>query len=124
MRSQNRYVFETIPQRRDGKRNDIETIKKIFAKIAALDFFFQVLIGSCNYAGVYLNRLRRSNGLKTVLIQSSQNLRLRFEAHVAHFVQKEGTTMSLLQFSDFMIRSAIRMLEPVAKQLAFDKVFR
>src|SRR4051794_4918698 len=124
MRSQYRYVFCALSQRRHRKRDDIQTVKEILAEIATLDFFLQVLVCRGNDPHVDLNRLRRTYRFKTVLVESSKHFRLRFEAHIADFVEKKCAAVRLLHFSDFVIGASVEPCEAMPKQFAFDEIFR
>src|SRR5271165_609427 len=95
--------------------NHVEAVEEVLAKITAFNLFLQVLIGGCHHADIHLYRLRRSHRLKTMLIQSTQNLRLRLEAHITHFIQKEGSAVRLLQLADFDVRRAIQIRETVTE---------
>ena len=49
---------------------------------------------------------------------------MRRQAHIAHFVQKDGAAVGLLQFADLILAGAGEASFPVAEQLALDQLFR
>ena len=42
---QQAHVLDTLAQRRDMERHHVQAVEQILAKIAALDFFFEILVG-------------------------------------------------------------------------------
>ena len=124
MCGQQRNIFRPIAQRRNGKRNHVETVEEILAEIAALDFLFEILVGGGDYARIHLNGLRRADRLKTMFIQRPKHFGLRLQTHVPDFVEEKSPAVRLLQFAYFVVGCAIQIASPVAEQLAFDQVFR
>ncbi len=82
---------------RHHKRNDVEAIKKVFAKVSLRDFFFQIFIGRSNHSHIDCNRIVASYWNKALLFQRAQNFGLRLETHVADFIEKQSSPISLLK---------------------------
>src|SRR5947209_4709161 len=118
-----RNVFGTIPKRRHCKWNDVQSIEEIFAKVAALNLFIEVLVCSCDDAGVHLDQLNSTNRFKAVLVQRPEHFGLGAQAHVSYFVEKKRSAMCFLELSDLVISCTIRVCTAMAKKLAFNQVF-
>src|SRR6266852_5952097 len=57
MPGQQGNVFLPLAQWRNVEGNDVQAVEKVFAKVATRDFFFQVLVGGGDHAGIHGNRL-------------------------------------------------------------------
>ena len=104
MVGQQRHIFNALAQRRHVEWNHVQPVKQIFAKISALDFFFQILVGGRHHANIHLNGCLGAHRLEALLLQRPQNFGLGLQAHVAHFVQKERPAVGLLQLAGFIFQ--------------------
>ena len=95
MPREQRNVFFALAQRRHEKRNHVEPVEKILAKIAARDFLFQILVGRGDHADVDRDRSRRSHRSEALFVERAQHLGLRLQAHVADFVEEERSAIGL-----------------------------
>ena len=123
MVGQQAHVFDAFAQRGNVKGNHIQAVEQIFAEIAALDFFFEILVGGGDNADVHFNGFGGADGFKALLIQRAQQFGLGLERHVADFVEKERATIGLLQLADFVVERAGEAAFAVAEQFAFDQLF-
>ncbi len=79
--------------------DDVESVIKVLPKVPVCDFFFQVLVCCGNNADVYFDGFVAANPLEFMLLQDTQHLGLGFKAHVADFIEKQGSLMSLVEFA-------------------------
>ena len=97
---QQRDVFAPVAHRRHVKGDYVQAIEQVFAEIAALDLFVQVLIGGRHHAHVHLHRRPGAHRLEALLLQCAQHFGLRAQAHVADFVQENRSAIGFLKFAD------------------------
>src|SRR6185437_888529 len=121
---QQRNVLLALTKGSHVKRNYVETIKKVFAEVAARDFILQVLIGGSDHAYIHLDSFIIAHASELLLIQLAQHLGLGFQAHVADLVQKQRALVRLFELALFVAGRAGESAFAMAKQLAFDPVFR
>src|SRR5258707_11130010 len=99
MPREERDVFFAFAQGWYEKRNHIEPVEKIFAKVAARYFFFQVFIGRGDHANVDGDGLIAAHWREALLLERAQHFRLRLQAHVADFVEEERASVRPLEFA-------------------------
>ncbi len=64
-----------------------------------------------------------ANRLEALLVQRTQHLGLRFQTHVAYFVQEQRAFIGLLQLADLVLGRAREAAFPMAEELALDQIF-
>src|SRR5437660_6841159 len=122
MSRQKRNVFLALAQGRHVEGDHIEPVKKVLAKIALRNFFFQVFVGRGDEASVYGNGLLAADRCEALFIQRAQNFGLRLEAHVAHFVEEQRAAMGFLELALFIpCRSGKRCFD-VSEKFALDQI--
>ena len=84
-----RHVFETLAQRWQLKRNHVQTIKQVSAKVSVLDLDVETFVCRGDEAYVHRDRRPASDRLKALLFEDAQHLRLHLRTHVAHFIEKD-----------------------------------
>ena len=124
MHGQLRHVFFVVAQRRHKKWNDIEPVEQIFAKVASGNLFVQIFVGRGNHSYVHAPGFFTADRSEALLIERAQHLGLRLQAHVTDFVEKQRSSMRLLEFAFFFRGGAGKRALTVAKHLAFDQIFR
>src|SRR4029453_4401711 len=82
-------VGRSCPQRRELDIEDLQPIKEVLAKIAALERLFQIAIGRRNHTHVCLQRACRAESLELAPLQDTQELGLWGCAHLGDFVEKK-----------------------------------
>ena len=92
-----RDVFLAVAQRRDKEGDDVEAIEEVFAEVAAGDLFFEVLVGGGDDADVDVDGVAGADGVEALFVQSAEDLCLSLEAHVADFVEEEGSAVGALE---------------------------
>src|SRR5947209_12353483 len=73
MFNQQRNVFDPLPERRDLKRNNVQTVKEIMSKRSALDESIEPLVRRRDHSDVDLYRFVAADRLETLLLQHSQH---------------------------------------------------
>jgi hypothetical protein len=120
-------VFFAVAERRDEERDDVEAIEEVFAEVAAGDLFFKVLVGGGDDTGVYVDGRGGADGVEALFVEGAEDFGLRFEAHVADFVEEEGSAVGALEGAAFfcgLVGTAGSGAVAVAEELGFDEVFR
>src|SRR5438874_7378874 len=123
MAGENGDVRGAIAERRNVKRNDIETIEKILTKTAVQDFLFEILVSSGDDANVHTNGLIGADRFEALFFEYAQNLGLSAEAHVADFIEKQSAAIGLLKFADLVVASTGETAFDVAEKFGFDELF-
>jgi len=124
MTSENGNVSGAIPQRRNEKRNDVQTVKKILAETAVSDFLFEIFVGSGNDAGVDAGGLIGADRFESLLFQYPQDFRLSAKTHIANFIEEKRATIGLLKLADLVVHGAGEADLDVAEELGLDEFFR
>ena len=94
---QERNVFAPFAKRRDLDRKNIQSVKKVFAKLVVANHALQIAVRCGNQAHIDTNRSRASQAFKFPFLQSAQQLWLQFEADVADFIEKESAAIRKLE---------------------------
>ncbi len=100
---QQRDVLLALAQRRHKKRNHIEPVEEVFAEVALGDLFFEILVGGGDEAHIDAQGLRAADGRKQLVVERAENLGLRLQAHVAHFVEEERSAVGALQGAALLV---------------------
>src|SRR5207247_8382083 len=69
MASQDGDVRGAIAERRNEKRNDVETVEKVLAKTAMQNFLFEILIRGGKHADIDANGLVRADRFEALLLE-------------------------------------------------------
>src|SRR5215469_14274521 len=114
---QQRNIFLPVTQGGNIKRNNIQSVKQIFAKVPAGNLLFKIFICRGNHAHVHMNRMCRSNGKKPLFIERAQHLRLSLQAHVTDFVEEQRAAISPLKCTALLLRATGHRSMTIAKEL-------
>ena len=107
MARKQRNVFLAFAQRRHYKRDHVQSVKKIFAEVSLGNFFLQILVGGSNHAHIHGDWVVASDRNEALLLQRAQDFRLRLQAHVADFIQKQGSSIGFLKLA-FLVGGSSR----------------
>src|SRR3984957_2748321 len=118
-----RDIFFALAQGRDEKRNHVEAVEKIFAKISPGDFFFEIFVGGGDHADIDGGQFFAADRSEALFFERAQNLGLRLQAHVSDFVEKERTSAGLLEFTFFVGGCARERSFVVTEEFALDEIF-
>jgi hypothetical protein len=81
------------------ERDDVQAVEKVLAEVAALDLFFEVLVGGGDDAHAHLNELGGAHRFEALLFEGAEDLGLGLEAHVADFVQEQRAAVGFLELT-------------------------
>ena len=81
--------------------DNIKAPEKIGPEIARLYFLFKVFVRCSKNPDINLDVLIAADTLKGLFLKNPQDLCLGFHAHVADFIKKEHTAVSLVKFATF-----------------------
>jgi hypothetical protein len=112
-------VFQPLAQGGHIDREDIESIKEIFAKPAGRDRFGEIQIGGGDDPAVGLNRISPSDPLESTVLKHAQELGLHPDRHFADFVEEQSPPVCELEPPFFLAIGPGESALFVAKQLAF-----
>jgi hypothetical protein len=121
--SEERDIFFAFAQGRDKKRNHVEAVEKIFAKISAGDFVFEIFVGGCDHADIDGGQFFAADRSEALLFERAENFGLRLQAHVADFVEKERASAGFLEFAFFVGGCAGERSFVVTEEFALDEIF-
>ena len=124
MRDQLRNVTPSLAEWRHMDRHDVEPVEQVLAKPALLDFRAEILVRGRDDAHVHRQCLAGSDAGDHAFLQGAQHLRLRRQAHIADFVEKQRAAVRQLELAGAIGERAGEAPLHVAEQLAFDQLRR
>src|SRR4030042_4710110 len=89
MSRQERNIILSIFKKREGYRNDVQSVVEILPEASVMDHLFQFLVGCCNQTNIYFFGLRPPNWREFPLLQDSEEFRLNGQTDIANLVQEE-----------------------------------
>src|SRR5581483_2902024 len=116
------HIVRALAQRRKPDVEHLEAIEEILAKVAAFDRLAQIAVRRSDDAHVGFDDPRAAQPLELALLQHAQELRLRAEAHLADFVQKQRAAGRELDLSRFGLLRTRKGATLVAKQLGCEEL--
>src|SRR6185503_19229413 len=106
---------------RYANRKDIQPVIKIAAKFAVRNHLVKIAVSGRHQPHVNFPRSRAAQPLKLSFLQSAQKLRLNFQRHVAHLVQKQRALIGEFQPSDLLTDRARERSFFMSKQFALEQ---
>jgi hypothetical protein len=79
---------------------------QILTELVAADRLLQVLVRRGDDPDIDLDRPRRPQALHLLLLQHTEDFRLRLRAHVADFVEEDRPAVRLLELADLLLSAA------------------
>src|SRR6185436_5362316 len=79
-------VFLMLTERRDFKRNHVQTVEEIGSKGSPFYLFVQALVGGGNNSDIDLDGNVRPNRFESLFLQNAKHLGLHLQAHVSDLV--------------------------------------
>jgi hypothetical protein len=119
---QGRYVFATIPQRRQGDGENIQTIVQVAPKLLTVHHSLEVPVRSGDEAYVYAMGTTTSKTFEFLFLQNTQELRLQGEWHVADFIKKESPFVSQFEAANSLCDCARKSSPFMAKELTLEQI--
>src|SRR5437870_1394883 len=84
-----RNVADAFAKRRQLNVEDLQPVKEILAKRPPFHGLAQIAIAGGDHAHIGLLHARPAEALEFPFLEEPQKLRLRHQAHLAHFIEKE-----------------------------------
>src|SRR5207245_9615735 len=81
-----------------------------------------ILVRGCNHAHVHADCLARTDWLEALLLQHAKHFRLRAQAHVADFVEKQRAAIGLLELSNLVVGRAREAALHMAEEFRLDQL--
>jgi hypothetical protein len=98
---QQRNIFAAFTQRRKFNMKNIETIVQIRTECSFFDQLLKILVGRRHAAKIDFNLLSAADTDNFMLLKNSKQIGLGFQADVANFVEKDGSSLSDFKLSFF-----------------------
>jgi len=87
----------------DADRDNIQTVKKIFAEFAVLDQFFKVLMRGGHHADIDIDCFLSAEALYFTVFEDPQDFRLQVKGHVADLIEEQSALVRALDASHFSL---------------------
>src|SRR3954452_17531420 len=78
----------------------VQSVVKIRSELPFLNHLLQILICCCDDPHIHMNRMAATQSLELLLLESTQELRLKFKREVPDFVEKQRSAVRSLKPSD------------------------
>ncbi|EDT38258.1 hypothetical protein BamMEX5DRAFT_5957 [Burkholderia ambifaria MEX-5] len=121
---QRRDVAGPLAQRQQAQLHDVEPVVQILAEVARAHRGFEIHVGRRDEPHVDLHGLARADRRHLALLQHAQQLDLRGQRQVAHFIEKQRAAIRGFEPARLAVDRAGERTALVAEQLAFDQCFR
>src|SRR5438552_3506768 len=117
-------VLEPVPERRDRKRQHVETVEEVRAEPARRDFPAQIPVGRREDPDVHPPRAGISDAPKLPFLDHPKKAALHRSAGVPDLVQEQGALMRGLEEADTILMRAGEGSARVTEELALDQGVR
>src|SRR6188474_930203 len=117
-------VAAPLAQRRWPKLHNVEPVEQILPKLILPDRLDNITVRRRDQADIYLEFLVSADPGEGTVLQKAQQLGLQRSAHVADLVEKNRSAIGFFNTSGLLLHGAGERALFVAKQLAFQEVFR
>ena len=111
-------IVGAIAQRRQAKRDHIQTEVQVPAKGSLLHFGCEIAVRRRDDAEVRFSQLRGTDGTKLLLLQNAQKLRLKVQRQLSDLIEECGAAVRHLDEADFCRGGARERSLRVPEQLA------
>ena len=113
----------SFPKRREVKSDDVQPVKKVFAKPSLLDLQKKISIG-CRYdPNVHFLCLISAYRSKFSFLKNSKHFGLSGRTHVSNLVKKNNAAVCQLKFSRFVVDGAGKCSFFMPKEFALQQPF-
>src|SRR5947209_13699793 len=82
-------IFASLPQWRQANGDDLQAEIQILTKRAVCDRLFEIAVRGREQPDVHLDRLIAADAGDFLILQNAQQLRLKGQRHVAHFIEEQ-----------------------------------
>src|SRR5689334_598955 len=97
-----RYVFAALPKRRHAQRKDVEPVVQVGAKLVLVHHRLQVAVRGSHEADVRSDRAGAAHSLELLVLNGTQQFRLKFEWQLTDLIQKQRTLVRQLETPDLL----------------------
>ncbi len=104
--SEGKDVFDSLAQRGDVERDDIEAVEEIFTENFRFNGFLHVPVGSGEKADIHLDRAGTADPFKFLFLDGAEEFRLEHEGDFSHFVEEKSSLIGKLEAASFSLESA------------------
>ena len=100
---QNRQIVHPLTQRGQGQRDHVETEVKIFAEFPGFHHLEHTAVGGGHHPDIHLDRFLASDLIDFMFLQYSKQFCLKRQCHFTDLVKKNGSGVSLFEFSTVIL---------------------
>src|SRR5580700_10843903 len=97
-----RYVFAALPKRRHAQRKDVEPVVQVGTKFVFVHHSLQVPVRGSHEADVRPDCAGAAHSLEFLVLNGTQQFRLKFEWQLTDLIQKQRTLVRQLETSDLL----------------------
>src|SRR6187551_704458 len=122
--AQQRNVFAAFTQWGNAQRNRVDPEVEILAQLSFPQREVQIDVGRADQPEIHVHETVAANRAVLTFLQHAEQLGLKIRRHFADLVEEERSTFGHLEQADFVGVGAGERALLVAKELAFDQLFR
>src|SRR5262245_41479581 len=88
MTGKNWNIANTLPQRRERDREDIQPVKQVFSKLAQPEHLAQIAICCSNEPDIHSNGFVRTNSTNLAFLNNTQQAHLKAQRRFRDLIEK------------------------------------
>ena len=123
MIDEKRDILSPLGERGKFDSDHIQSVVEVFAEFSAGDEVCEFSVGCRNHAHVYLNRLRRAQGLEGPLLEDAQQLHLKRHCKITYFIEENGAAVRQVKPAGLIGSRVGERTLSVAEQFGFEESF-
>ena len=116
---QERDIFPSFAQWREGETDDVEAVKQIFAETPAGNFAGEIAVRGGDDADIDLDALQRTDRPELAFLQDAQEFDLKVERQVAHFIEESSAAAGMFDKPAFGLTGSGESAPGVSEEFAF-----
>src|SRR5665213_2744698 len=116
-----RYVFATLPKRWHTQRKDVEAVIQVGPKFVFVHHGLEVPVRGSHEADIRPDRACAAHSLEFLVLNGTQQFRLKFEWQLANLIKKQRTLVRQLEPSDLLRNRAREGALFMAEELTLQK---
>ena len=120
---QDGQIVESLAQRRQCHRNDIEAIEQILAELALLDHLFEMAVGGADQSHVHSHFGGLAHGTHPPLLHGPQKLGLHRQRQLADLIEKQGAALRCGEETGMVGHRPGESAFAVAEKLGLEQLF-
>jgi hypothetical protein len=115
-------IFHSFGERRRLDRKDAEPEQQVLTEAVSGDGLSEILVGRRDDPNVDADRSGSADSSNEAILEDSQKLDLHVEAHVADFIEEQGTAVGFLEPADAPRMRPCERSTFVTEQLGLDEL--